>query len=226
MKEIDITGPIYTGMWSMGPPFPKFELKSIKQPEWLEDKVFNEEFKGICNVTGTYILTPAHFLGYDKSYPLIDVDFRKLLDIKTYIIKLKLENLPEVEGRRAITKEAILDSLNGDKIVDCKAILVSTGWGKQWKSANYLDSSPFFKKEAIKLLISKGLFLLGSDSPRWENLKKMEGFFPMFSRENILILGPCINLEKINKRVVKLIVLPLKVEKTCAAPCRAIVIEE
>ncbi len=213
-------------MWNYGPPFPKFELKPIQQPDWLEYKVFMEEFKGMCSLTGTYLETPAHFLGYKKSYPLINVSLGKLINIKTYIIKLKLENLSEVEGRRAITREAILGSLDKEEFTDCKAVLLSTGWGRFWKSANYLDASPFLKREAMELLVNKEIFLIGSDTPRFESLTKTEGVYPLIYKANILLLAPCVNLEKIDKRVVRLIVLPLKIEKTCATPCRAVVIEE
>ena len=47
MKIIDITGNIYTGMWSMGPPFPEYELKETETPEWLEYKVYSEIFDGL-----------------------------------------------------------------------------------------------------------------------------------------------------------------------------------
>ena len=225
MKIIDITGIIYTGMWNLGPPFPDFELEETKTPDWLEYKVYSEEFTGMFSQTGTYLETPAHLLGYEKSYPLIDVNIAKLVDIDTYIIKLDLDDLPVVDGRPAITRDSLVSNFNMDlyKEKDCCSILVSTGWGKNWRNEDFVESSPFIKFEAMHFLMDQKPFLLGADSPRWENLKNPEGFFSDFFNADILLMGPCVNLEKIKDDIVKLTVLPLKIENTCCTPCRAII---
>jgi kynurenine formamidase len=225
MKIIDITGPIYTGMWSYGPPFPRFELGRVPQPEWLEYPMYTEELRGMCGQTGTYLETPAHLLGYEKSYPLIDVPLAKLVDIPTYVLRLRLEELPEFGGRRAITREAISRKINEKRLARCRGIIISTGWGRNWRAPNFLESSPFIKYEAMDYLIGRKPFVVAADSPRWENLEKPEGFFPKFFDRNILLMSPCINLEQISKDVVALTALPLKVEGACAAPCRAFVKE-
>jgi kynurenine formamidase len=106
------------------------------------------------------------------------------------------------------------------------AILVGTGWGKHWSENFYLDKSPYFTYEAMKWLISKKPVLLGTDFPRWENLKKPEGFFNEFYSADILMLAPCVNLEKITKTKVKLTALPLRIPGTSSIPCRAVVIED
>ena len=90
---------------------------------------------------------------------------------------------------------------------------------------NFISSSPFIKYEAMQYIIDKKPFLLGADSPRWENLEHPEGFFPEFFNANILLLGPCINLDKITREIVLLTVLPIKIENACCCPCRAIVKE-
>lgn len=91
---------------------------------------------------------------------------------------------------------------------------------------DYLNNSPYFTYNAMMWLIDKKPFILGSDVARWENLEKLEGFFPKFYEADILMLAPCVNLEKIIKPRVKLTVLPLKIPKTSATPCRAVIIEE
>jgi len=225
MKIIDITGNIYTGMWSMGPPFPEYELKETPTPEWLEYKVYSEIFDGLFSQTGTYLETPAHLLGYEKSYPLIDVDAAKLVDLVTYVIKLDYRQLPVFDDRPAITLDALKSDFSQDVYREkgCRAIFVSTGWGEKWRDKSFVELSPFMKSDAMHFLMDQKPFLLGADSPRWENLKNPEGFFPDFFDADILMLGPCVNLEKIKSQVVKLTALPLKAEGTCCAPCRAIV---
>jgi kynurenine formamidase len=225
MKIIDLSGTIHTGMWSYDPPYPNFELKPIPQPDWVEQKVYMENFNGMCGQTGTYLETPAHFFGYKESYPLIDVDISKLINMRTYMIKLELEDLPESGGRRAITRDKLLENADKELLKGCDAVLVSTGWGKKWRSPDFIKSSPFMKYDAMDFLIESKPFLLGSDSPMWENPEKPEGFFPNFFKADILMLAPCVNLEAISKEVVTMTALPLKVEGACVVPCRAFVME-
>ena len=137
MKIIDITGTMYTNMWTYGPPFPNFEIKEAETPEWLENKVYGEVFNGMFSQTGTYLETPAHFLGYEKSYPLIDVDVAALVDIDAYVIKLDLDDLPVSGGRPSITKEALVSNFDQNiyQKEKCRSIIVSTGWGKNWRKS-------------------------------------------------------------------------------------------
>ena len=225
MGIIDLTGTIHTGMWSYDPPYPNFKLEPIPQPDWVEDKVYMENFKGMCGQTGTYLETPAHLLGYRESYPLIDVGIEKLINIRTYVIKLELDDLPESGGKRAIPGDKLVENVDQDLLESCDAVLVSTGWGKNWESADFLKACPFFKHDAMDFLIESKLFLLGSDSPMWENVENPEGFFPKFFNADILMLAPCVNLEMIREEVVALTVLPMKVEEACVVPCRAVAIE-
>ena len=88
-----------------------------------------------------------------------------------------------------------------------------------------LDKSPYIK-EAMEYLISLKPYLLGSDFPRWDNIRKSEGFFQAFYDANILMLAPCVNLHKISSVRCKLTVLPLKIEGTSCTPCRAVIVEE
>jgi arylformamidase len=209
----------------MGPPCPEYELKEIPTPDWLEYKVYSEVFDGLFSQTGTYLETPAHLLGYEKSYPLIEVDASKLIDIPSYVIKLDYRDLPVVDGRPAITLDSLRSNFDADKYNEknCRAIFVATGWGVNWREKDFVEASPFMKYDAMHFLMDQKPFLLGSDSPRWENLKNLEGFFPDFFDADILMLGPCVNLEKIHDEVVELTALPLKAEGTCCAPCRAII---
>jgi kynurenine formamidase len=103
------------------------------------------------------------------------------------------------------------------------AIIVGTGWGVNWMESNYLSCSPYFTYDAMMWLIEKKPFLLGSDFARWENLDNMQGFFPAFYKSNILMLAPCINIEKIKASKVKLTALPLKILGTSCVPCRSYV---
>ena len=77
----------------------------------------------------------------------------------------------------------------------------------------------------MEYLIDMKPLLLGTDSAEWENPKNPEGIFKRFFPADILILAPCINLEKIKSSQVKLVVLPLKVIGAYICPVRAVVLE-
>lgn len=225
MKIIDLAGPLYEGMWSYEPPYPKFKMVEIPTPDWVSYKVWQEEFVGLCSQTGTYIQTPAHLLGFEKSYALNQVPLEKLFMLESRVIKLDWEKLDRKDGRPFISKEDLVSSGFDEDLKKEKALIIATGWGKNWKESYYFDEAPFFKKEAMRWIISKNPFLLCGDSPLWDNLKNPESFFAEYFGANILMLGPCINLEKIEGDRVKIIALPLKFEgNNGGSPCRPVAV--
>jgi arylformamidase len=166
-RIIDITGAIYDGMWTYGDPFPRYHLERIPTPAWLSFPIYSESFIGVCSQTGTYLETPAHFLGYDASYPLSQVPVDSLIDVPTCVIKVDLESLPLIGGRRAITRAALTKNLDSLPLSACRAILVSTGWGRAWRQPDYIDGSPFFAADAMEWIIGVKPFILAADSARW-----------------------------------------------------------
>jgi kynurenine formamidase len=103
------------------------------------------------------------------------------------------------------------------------AILVGTGWGKYWMDPCYLDASPYFTYDAMKYLMEKKPFLLGTDFPRWESFENPQNLFPLFYESDVLMLAPLVNLETIPANRAKLTALPLNIPGTSCIPCRAVV---
>ena len=106
------------------------------------------------------------------------------------------------------------------------ALLVATGWDTHWYAPDYMTNPPYFLSEAIYWILDKKVGLLGSDTPRYDNPKKPQNFFPEFFKHDILLLAPLINLTQVTKSRVKLIALPCKFKGCCASPVRALIIEE
>ena len=215
MKIIDITGEIYTGMWSYGSPFPEINVRPLGEVGFVKYKIYAEVFEGMNSQCGTYLETPAHLLG-DESYPLIDLDVERLVDIPTTVLKLN------TMGQREITAEMIKSAFEKASYCEGDALLVCADYGKRWKESDYLNLSPYFSFDAMQFILSKKPFLLGSDFPRWDNLERPQGFWQDFYNADILMLAPLVDLEKATGDKVSLTVLPIKVEKTCCAPCRAV----
>ncbi|MDR3645781.1 MAG: cyclase family protein [Clostridia bacterium] len=225
-KIIDITGTMQDGMWGYEAPFPSFSIRPLPPVPWVKGPVYCELFEGMHSQTGTYLETPAHFYGTEKSYPLIEVPVEKLIDLPCVVLNLGNWNMDAARGRRGITVEDLERCPNAGDIRPGDAILLGTGWGRYWMDANYLNLSPFITRDAMRWLISKKPFMLGGDSARWENLEKPEGIFHDFYAADILMIGPAVGLEACGAARSRLTVLPLKIPRTSCTPCRAVVIEE
>lgn len=225
MKVIDISGTIYTGMWSYADYYPDFKLSAVEF-EFGGDNYSVDVFEGMHAQTGTYLESPQIFTEGGKKGGLNDlVHPEKLFHIDAYVLKIEHESLGIKDGRPFIS----LDDIKGaqkEEIPQGKAILVGTGYGAMWERDDYIEKAWFFKKDALYYLIDKKPFLLGGDSPVWENEKNPEGGFGRFYKAGILLLAPCVNLEKIGGYRVKLTALPLKILKAGVCPVRAVVVEE
>ncbi len=76
-------------------------------------------------------------------------------------------------------------------------------------------------------LIDKKPYIVVFDTPAAENDVNPEGAFDRYFKEDILTVTACINLEKIKKYNVKLVVMPIRLLNVAmATPTRAIVVEE
>ncbi len=225
MKIIDISGSIYTGMWSYADYYPDFKLSSVEF-EYGGEKYSVDVFEGMHAQTGTYIESPEVFATSGKGGGLNDeVPVEKLFMIDAYVLQIPHEGLPRRDGRPYVSLEDIKEAEKGP-IPKGSAILIGTGYGQNWEKEDYVAKCWYFKKEALYYLIDKKPFLVGGDSPVWENEVHPEGAFERFYQSGILLLAPCINLEGVSSFKVKLTALPLRILKAGVCPVRAVIVEE
>ena len=214
----DITGPVYTGMWGNGAPFPDLRVRPVPQPPWVGKTVYCEIFDGMHSQTGTYLETPAHWFG--DTYLLEDVPLERLTDRRAAVLKLDPRDYTG-GGRRRITREALSRALEAaGGCAPGEALLVRTGHGAYWREERFITEAPYFSREAMELLIAQRPFLLGADSPLWESREDPQGFFPAFYAADILMLAPVVLPEALPAHAL-LTALPIRVEGTSCAPCRA-----
>lgn len=226
-KIIDITGIIDEGMWNYEPPFPKINIIPLPKIPWLGGKTVGcEIFEGMHSQCGTYLETPAHRYGNDNSYLLVDVPVEKIVDVPCVVLNLGVWDMDPENGRRGITVKDLEGCFNTKNIREGDAIIVGTGWGRYWFHPDNLTYAPYFTKAAMNWLIAKKPSILGSDSPRWENLEMPQGFFDDFYAANILMAAPLVDLEKCTAARCHLTILPLNISRTSVAPARAIIVEE
>lgn len=226
MKVTDITGPIYNGMWYFGEPWKRFNFKTRyhELPE-VGITAMIEDFDGFNGHCGMHVETSATGVGYDNSYPLIDVPIEKLVNTDAYVLQIPYDSLPIADGKPFISVDDIKKA-EKEIIPEGSVILVSTGYGKNWFSEDYLTKSWFFKREAMYYLIDKKPFILGVDATDFENWANPEKFMERFFKSDILLMAPTINTEKVEKFKVKFTALPLKIKGAAICPTRAVIIED
>ncbi len=221
MRIIDISGPVYEGMWNYGGEIKPFKLGKVKMGyagvEYEIDTIEN-----MTALTGTYFETPGDLKGYTVN----DVPIEKLFKIDSCVLQMPYEKLKIVDNRPCILKNDMERAEKG-KIPEGSGIIMSTGYGKNWERSDYLKKCPFLSKEAMDYLIDYKPYIVAFDTPAAESDVHPENIFQRYFEANILTVTACVNLEKIKKYNVKLVVLPLKILKLAmGCPARAIVIEE
>lgn len=224
MKIIDASGPIYEGMWSYGFPFPKFKLVELINPDWVDFKAYSQEFEGFCMTTGTYINGPAHAIGLEKSYPMNKIPIEKLFNIDAYVLKFNLDELEKEGNRNYITLKDIKKA-EKEILPNGSSIIIATGWGQHWEKSDFLTHSWFLKKDAVEYLLNKKPFILAVDTPYVDNIDNLQDIWDILYKNDILIIAPLVNLEKITGYKVKMFVCPLNIMDTTGLPCRVIIIQ-
>lgn len=226
MKAYDVTGSIREGMWGYEPPFPAFRMRPLGSVPWAGCDVYCEVFEGMHSQTGTYLETPAHYYGNGRAPLVADIPVERLTGAPCTLLMVDPASLSGGEGRPGITPERLEGCPGARAIRPGEAVLVGTGWGRRWTEPDYLSRSPFFTLEAMRWLLAKKPFLLGSDFPRWENPEEPQGIFPEFYASGALMLAPCAGLEAVPGFRFALTALPLNIPGTSCAPCRAVLTAE
>jgi kynurenine formamidase len=98
--------------------------------------------------TGTYLDTPFH--RYADGDDLGEVALDRLAGLDALCVR--------AEGREAGV--GLFESLD----VTGKAVLVHTGWDRQWRTDAYHSDHPFLGEAAARLLAERGAVLVGIDS--------------------------------------------------------------
>lgn len=225
MGLIDLSGPIYTGMWSYGDPFPEFKLVDIKEPGWV--KTFtpkSQAFEGFCMLTGNYMDGPAHAFGLEKEKPMYEIPLEKIFGVDAYVYQFDLEKMPK-EGKRPYITMELVKKAEKEPVPDGAPIILSTGWGSHWSESDFMTDAWFLKKDVAEYFARKRPILLGFDSPYADNLENEQGNWLIIYGAGITMLAPLVNTEKIKKFKVKLYVAPLNILNTTGLPVRTIVEE-
>lgn len=213
-KIVDITGPIYEGMWAYSLPYAPFRMEQVPPVDWIAYPTYTQNIS--LNVqTGTYLETGAHMFPEMRT-----IDMLRPEDL---FLDARIVYLSACETRSPIRAEEIIAQTEG--VWPGMAILICAGWGRKWDDPRFLADSPYFTAAAMDHIISLRPALVGADLPRWDNLDDPQGFFERFFRRDVLLLAPVMNLEEFGEASGKLIVFPLPIRGACASPARAVLLD-
>lgn len=219
MRIIDISGPITNDMWSYGAPYPAPRIEEIPPPEWLEYPVYSQTVS-MAVQSGTYLETAAHM---DPERLTID----ELPLERCHQIPAVTLWIPRAANGAiaAADLQAALDA-SGTVLQPGDALLVGTGWDTHWDAPDFVTDPPHFTADAIDWVLAHEVGLLGADTPRFDSPHNPANFFPTFFAGDILLLAPLVNLHRVQVPRGRLTALPLKIERACASPVRALWMEE
>ncbi len=216
MRLIDISGPIYSGMWQYFPEYPGAQIDDLPQPAALRDRepVYLQRFV-LSGQSGTYIQTRAH----------VDRSAEAVADLPPERFWLPAVIVDVAPKQRLEPVQAADLERRSPEIRPGDAVLLRSGWDRNWRDPDFIEGSPFISPDAARWLFAHDIALLGSDFPRFDRVHN-----PCFPWAELweavpLILAPVCNLPAASPRRFTLAAFPLKIEGACASPCRAVLFD-
>ena len=215
VKLTDISGPIYSGMWTYGGPYGEVEIAEVPQLDLVEHVTYSWRM-AMSVQSGTYLETSRHVTREGPA--LIDIPLEHLWMRDCAILRVPKDpdQCVQVEDLTACGVEV----RQGD------AIIVPTGWDAHWDQPDFIAHCPWFSRAAMDWILDHEPFIMCGDVPRFDSWAEPQGFWPRFFDQGTLLLAPVVNLSTLTANRAKLCALPTKITESCAAPCRAVILED
>ncbi|WP_308639507.1 cyclase family protein [Paenibacillus silvisoli] len=211
MRFLDITGPIRQGMWSYGAPLPPVEIERVadlRREGWSGHKLL------LNTLSGTYLETADHL--FEGREQIADVPPERLIS------RAVVAQLPDKGPLETITAAELSEAVRG-RLRPGDALLVSTGWDRNWDEERFVTECPYFEPEAMEWVVRQDVSLLGLDVPCVQDPRDDDGSLNrLFFQRDRLLLAPLTGLRAAGEAPARLIALPLLIPGVCGTPCRAI----
>lgn len=215
MRILDLSGPIYNGMWSYGIPLPDVSVEPIATRESIG---WSGHLLQLHTLAGTYIETADHlFPGREKIADVV---------VERFISRAWVVQLADKAKWEAITA-AELEAAVGADFIAGDALLIATGWDQHWGHEEFVNGCPFFLPETMEWVVEKDVSILGLDIPCVQDPRSDDNELNrLFFAKDRLLLAPLVGLRKAGKGPGTLIALPLPIAGVCGTPCRAVYLDE
>ena len=190
---------------------------------FLDKDGYNLELLFMSSHTGTHIDAPYHFASHGLKVNQIPLT-RLVGTAILFHIPYKKNNA------FAITKDDIIRlekdvAEKGYTLDRNSSIVFHTGWQKIATQNNFFTQNPGLDRSAAKYLASKGISLVGIDSPSID-LGTNSSFVAhhILADAGVLIVENLVNLEKIHSDTFDFVMLPLKLKGASGSPIRALAV--
>jgi arylformamidase len=207
---IDLSHPIVAGMTTYkglpGPHICDYWSREQSAAHYDDGSTFQIGRIEMVANTGTYVDVPFH--RFAEGEDLAEVGIERLAGLEGLCIRS--------EGLAA--GSALFDGLD----VAGKAVLVHTGWSRQWGIEAYFTDHPFLGEAAARLLAERGAALVGIDSHNIDDTRqRTRPVHTILLRAGISICEHLTNLGALPATGFRLTAAPPKVEGMGTFPVRA-----
>ncbi len=210
---IDLSHPIRHGMITyQGLPAPEikdFLSREASRKNYAKGTEFHIAGIDMVSNTGTYIDTPFH--RYAEGDDLSVIPLEKLVNIEGIVIRIEGEKTKRIDHRFFL-----------DKDLKNKAVLVHTGFDKNWNTDDYFHDHPFLTKDAAEYLVYAEVILTGIDSYNIDDTNDLSR--PVHSillKNDILIIEHMCNLNQLPDSGFRFTAVPQKFIGVGSFPVRA-----
>ena len=153
-RFVDVSHPIEAGMVTYeGLPAPvvgEFLSRDASRGKYAEGTTFSIGRVEMVANTGTYVDAPFH--RFEKGSDVAGLPLERLADLDGVVVDA-------TAAGRAIGPERF----DGVNLAD-RAVLVRTGWSRNWRTPEYFRDHPYLTRESAELLVRGGAALVGVDS--------------------------------------------------------------
>ena len=216
-KFIDLSHPIEDGMITYtglpGPKISDYLSRKASRDHYAEGTTFQiGKIEMVAN-TGTYIDAPFH--RYAAGGDLSQFDLESVANLDGLMVQAESKI------------RAISPDLFKGRDVRGKAVLIHTGWDRNWSTKQYFEQHPFITRESADYLKSAGAALVGIDSLNIDD--NTDGTRPAHTillEANIPIVEHMCNLDRLPETGFKFFAVPAPVKGMGSFPVRAFALIE
>ncbi len=159
--------------------------------------------------TGTYLDSPFH--RYEDGADLAQLPLSSLANLEAVTIRVQ----DDVE-------KAVTASFFEGRELRGKAVIVHTGWAKNWGSESYFENHPFLTLDAAEFLVEAQAALVGIDSYNIDDTSdRARPAHSILLKAGIPIVEHLCNLESLPESGYRFFAVPVKVKGFGTFPVRA-----
>jgi len=206
-----------------GMPRPQVPYGHIPWKSHSRGDAFNTYMFLVFEHAGTHVDAPIHLGGVEG--PTIDQ-----LPPESWMGPLcVLDMTHKKEGEFVEAQEILEWEKRHGKLAKGDIVLVNYGWERHWTTSHgvehqpYLHDNPGLSEAAARLLVDRGVKLVGADTPTIDSdADPQEHAHRVLLPAGVLILENACNLSRLPPRGAFFIGLPLKIKDGTGCPVRAV----